>query len=1304
MKLDDKFCQTFFYPFLVGVFLSTVIMTTFLGIFSNFYYDKRMLENIIDLELKYSKINIKSLTEILTANLLKFQSGLNEQLLYYQNIAKKVKDLDISNTEYNGENIKCIADEEAYMEIYFNGRQYNIYNHTAFWYINNREYKFRYIIDERAKKQIIAYDKIIQNVNSIFEGLSKNVSVFKYYIFFEDTELLISFPYSYEYDSDYDMVYFYFSDNPSWCTDDLGLIITRLKIKCKDYYQNIQKSKTSIYDNNNSDYKNRTIFLTDFYSQNEFGERGKYQIGPNIYTMCIQFFDPISNNNAYSCCEISEAHITSSFDYINNNMQGFFLISSVGFNKFFYYPRETEYSRTITENIFNKESDYFMEEKKYFINNIKKIFTSNYIKQIENNLYNEVYKNGKNSQGQYFYINKIKYKFSIFPVILDNLNGKKEHVLSIIYIYNKDILLTKLNLNNSSGTIKIILELILFIVFGSSLLYIIIITFNALSKHIVISIKNVNYMLKGINIGGEKRLYFLDYLKNRQDNALKQIEKMELIENNSHKNGNLNKEIDKNNDNINNNDNDNENIKKLNDNEIINDMNYIQKYDEESNFIEKEIQFYDYDDSLLGYRPLEIDIIFKSLIDLKNALILTSSDQPIKQIINYSKSENTFRKIKNQEGACICQSNIGNLQMQLLKFDKAIYHLALSLKDNKLEKFFNIKLNDELDEKDSLMDRIAVLLNTKKAKEITNKLMKKQQKFQTNSFSLKDIGILINTRYTKLIHAYYEFFKGIKKLKKLNNGEIDGLFMDTYYHSLFYYHKTIIQYIYLSYVKNDLIKIGESILDYLEFLIKFKFKSNTDKLDFLKIDNKDFPEYGHKQKLLKDVFNKIINWFDLFDSYLTYVKEYTSMGNYKNIVDDFSDNFSLEEEEGKFKSGCQSIFLFNINIQRGEFLKGKFALYCKNYNDALYYFIRSAKKKSIITDGLIRKKSLKNIGKILVKMKKKYEKYGLVKSSLKQKYDEYDKLKNNSIRKKSLNRNSIFYDSIKSTFNEEIYLIKDKINNDINENNAKEAKDIIILIDFNNYKNTENNDLNINSDKIEAYITETKTILDNYISLNDRFGLFIYINKYKILCPLMNKYKIDIQSVSEDLIYNKKVFFEENIDQFDEYDINFDSYYFGSSLFEIEEKDYNDNTGEIESSEQSRNSQIKINEIKGLIDTLNYLKSYYQMKEGAKTEKYIILFTDLFNADWITDDSIVNFFDKLKYNKGVILLLVGKNSKNTTNNNGNSEDKSILKLVVDKFGDKSEIIYFENMKKIKDILSLNNIINDNIIYPNEIYK
>ena len=53
--------------------------------------------------------------------------------------------------------------------------------------------------------------------------------------------------------------------------------------------------------------------------------------------------------------------------------------------------------------------------------------------------------------------------------------------------------------------LKIILELIIFVVFGSGLLYLIYLTLNVLSKYIVIPIKNVNYMLKGINIGGNKR-------------------------------------------------------------------------------------------------------------------------------------------------------------------------------------------------------------------------------------------------------------------------------------------------------------------------------------------------------------------------------------------------------------------------------------------------------------------------------------------------------------------------------------------------------------------------------------------------------------------------------------------------------------------------------------------------------------------------------------------------------------------------------------------------------------------------------
>ena len=90
MKLEEKFFKSFFYPFLICSILSTLIVTTFLGLFTNTNYDKRTNSNIINLETKYSKINIKSVNTILTTILLKIQASLNEQILYYQRIAKKV--------------------------------------------------------------------------------------------------------------------------------------------------------------------------------------------------------------------------------------------------------------------------------------------------------------------------------------------------------------------------------------------------------------------------------------------------------------------------------------------------------------------------------------------------------------------------------------------------------------------------------------------------------------------------------------------------------------------------------------------------------------------------------------------------------------------------------------------------------------------------------------------------------------------------------------------------------------------------------------------------------------------------------------------------------------------------------------------------------------------------------------------------------------------------------------------------------------------------------------------------------------
>ena len=115
------------------------------------------------------------------------------------------------------------------------------------------------------------------------------------------------------------------------------------------------------------------------------------------------------------------------------------------------------------------------------------------------------------------------------------------------------------------------------------------------------------------------------------------------------------------------------------------------------------------------------------------------------------------------------------------------------------------------------------------------------------------------------------------------------------------------------------------------------------------------------------------------------------------------------------------------------------------------------------------------------------------------------------------------------------------------------------------------------------------------------------------------------------------------------------------------------------------------------------------MKEGIKNEKYIILFTDFFNYFSMTDEEIEQKFENLSGDREIHFLFVGKNRmrnpKNETEKTSDEYDEKILyDILSKKFGDKSELIYFENMKKIQTILASNNVIKDEIIYPNEIYK
>ena len=474
---------------------------------------------MVELGKEYSKINFNSVNEIVSTTLLKMQLGLNELVLLYQKLAKRLKsNTEIINRFVNENFLKCVLDlnESFYKN---NNQSYYI----GYWLLDSETNLTNLKANSNEENQLIAYSNMMRNIFSTY--YATNFTSKNYYIYFESTELFISFPIINDIRNGFISEITNFTKNPVWCTDENGEVYKIYKTKCRGFYNKIKKSKSDVFDINYKDNENRTIFVSDFYIQTG----SELEI---VFTICIEFTDPISDKLAYICSDVGEDEINYNLDNINSKLSGYFFISSIGFANLFYFPESSKEALTITEIIYSFNKTYFLEEKTYFANNIQRLMSSNYIKYIRNSNYsgyNEIFINGKNADDQIFYIMGEKFYFSIYPIVLENFNGIKEHILNIVYIYNNKLFYDELKLKTNLP-IKIILELIIIALFGFGMLYLIVLSFNTLAKYIVIPIKNVNYMLKGINIGGKNRLEFLNFLKKRQDENIEMLEKMNLDE------------------------------------------------------------------------------------------------------------------------------------------------------------------------------------------------------------------------------------------------------------------------------------------------------------------------------------------------------------------------------------------------------------------------------------------------------------------------------------------------------------------------------------------------------------------------------------------------------------------------------------------------------------------------------------------------------------------------------------------------------------------------------------------------------
>jgi len=224
-------------------------------------------------------------------------------------------------------------------------------------------------------------------------------------------------------------------------------------------------------------------------------------------------------------------------------------------------------------------------------------------------------------------------------------------------------------------------------------------------------------------------------------------------------------------------------------------------------------------------------------------------------------------------------------------------------------------------------------------------------------------------------------------------------------------------------------------------------------------------------------------------------------------------------------------------------------------------------------------------------------------------------------------------------------------------------------------------------------------ILSDYLSTNDRLCVLTYAKQSELLCPLMKVNKIDKYNFSNDLMHYKSIFFNENYET-EEYNINLTGFNLGVNI-NISEHLKED------SLDSSEKDEKIYNKIKGLVEAINYINIYIKMKEEVENEKYIIIFTDFLNIQEGDDEKIINILNNIEGDIKAILLLIGKSiTINPANDKKNIFRKNVNleELILNNFGEKSRVINFDNIKKIKTILSNNNVIKDEIIYPNELYK
>jgi len=746
------------------------------------------------------------------------------------------------------------------------------------------------------------------------------------------------------------------------------------------------------------------------------------------------------------------------------------------------------------------------------------------------------------------------YRYYIYPLFYDNyhlnsdinkLNEKnKEHVLSIIYVVNDK--------NMSEQFISLypyikflsILYCFTFLVIGTIILNCAYYGIFIISNNITKPIKDIKTRLKA---GLSKKNIYLKGLKDENEFTYEGININKLISLGliGKKTKILNKKMEQdNNDEINmdfdRNSNDlfgryilgNENLLKGNntnaeDDEVEENQKFLNTdeniINEEEEEDEEDDEADDDTDDIPLVKNSEINNQFNLLLDLKKVILFMRGPQVNfkgTNIIKFISCDKVFNEIKNKLGENVCLSNMGNLENLKKRYDKSIIFLTKSLDLDKDNQYLVTKdilsIVDNIFETDKFKMRGFEDNKIKDIKDnfnsINAKPTLKEDSLKESIHNKNDIDSNINNiefiRFMKLFYAYKMYFSNVKKIEKIlnktlhmtktkdNNGEenfeksdiykyiksILLYFNDYFISNSVHIHKKYKSAIYICLQRliesKDITRKKEKIIycytelfayyiSYLKIKIKRtinEINENNNENDFSPI-GKEHKEY-EKLKQLKTnrkannekCFNKIVNIANK-------LKEYIKKMNSK--IDSKQTNLSISDgEKNKYKEFLNELktvdqksynIQFNIFLieQRYNYLFAKFSKLCGDYAMAITYYLKVNDERRLISNGLLYIKANKKILNII----------------------------NFAI------NNSQFL-SIQEKDDKIMREILEKCNKELEQRKKNNYKDLIIILDKNYSSNDSEKVYRLQIQQYKAI----KIIFENFMSLNDRFALYIFGN------------------------------------------------------------------------------------------------------------------------------------------------------------------------------------------------------------------